>query len=53
MVKWPTQWGPHAGDVVRTDEIDRAAIKPTFAVVKDGRWYERGEMGWWDAVADK
>lgn len=19
----------------------------TFAVVKDGKWYERGEMGWW------
>lgn len=22
----------------------------TFAVVKDGKWYERGEMGWWAAV---
>lgn len=22
-------------------------IKPTFAVVKDGEWYEKGEMGWW------
>lgn len=24
----------------------------TFAVVKDGKWYERGEMGWWAAVID-
>ena len=23
----------------------------TFAVVKDGEWYERGEMGWWGAVS--
>ena len=22
-----------------------------FAVVKDGKWYERGEMGWWAMVA--
>lgn len=22
----------------------------TFAVVKDGKWYERGEMGWWGIV---
>lgn len=25
----------------------------TFAVVKDGRWYERGEMGWWGCVTDE
>lgn len=23
----------------------------TFAVVKDGRWFERGEMGWWACVS--
>jgi hypothetical protein len=22
----------------------------TFAFVRDGKWYERGEMGWWGAV---
>lgn len=27
----------------------RSAIS-TFAVVKDGQWYERGEMGWWATV---
>ena len=25
----------------------------TFAVVKDGKWYERGSMGWWGCVSDK
>jgi len=25
----------------------------TFAVVKDGKWYERGKMGWWACVANE
>lgn len=25
----------------------------TFAVVKDGKWYERGEMGWWACVSNE
>jgi hypothetical protein len=25
----------------------------TFAVLKDGKWYERGEMGWWGCVSDE
>lgn len=25
----------------------------TFAVLKDGAWYERGSMGWWGRVADE
>lgn len=25
----------------------------TFAVLKDGVWYERGEMGWWAIVSDE
>lgn len=24
-----------------------------FAVVKDGKWYERGRMGWWACVSDE
>lgn len=24
----------------------------TFAVLKDGKWYERGEMGWWGCIHD-
>lgn len=25
----------------------------TFAVLKDGNWYERGEMGWWACVSNE
>lgn len=25
----------------------------TFAVVKDGKWYERGKMGWWACVSNE
>ena len=25
----------------------------TFALVKDGKWYERGEMGWWGIVSNE
>lgn len=31
--------------------VDNCAT--TFAVVKDGEWYERGDMGWWGMVADE
>lgn len=30
----------------------RSAARCTFAVVKDGVWYERGKMGWWCVVRD-
>ncbi len=25
----------------------------TFAVLKDGQWYERGQMGWWASVSNE
>jgi hypothetical protein len=31
----------------------RASAGVTFAVLKDGTWYERGDMGWWGMVADE
>lgn len=31
----------------------RAKACSTFAVVKDGKWYERGSMGWWGCVSDE
>ena len=39
----------------RTDYLERARASAfaTFAVVKDGVWYERGSMGWWGMVADE
>lgn len=38
--------------VGRQAYVERAALSAlcTFAVVKDGKWYERGEMGWWSVV---
>lgn len=35
------------GDIANFDELK------TFAIVKDGMWYERGEMGWWAAVSNE
>jgi len=26
---------------------------PTFAVIKDGEWYEKGTMGWWSITTDE
>jgi hypothetical protein len=31
----------------------KGKIEPTFAVVKDGEWYEKGNMGWWAIVSDE
>lgn len=39
----------------RATYIHRAGIQSsmTFAVLKDGEWYERGQMGWFGMVADE
>jgi hypothetical protein len=47
------QWINLEGFMVSREEFmqkarDNALI--TFAVLKDGEWYERGEMGWWGMV---
>ncbi len=36
-----------------TDWIAAAPALAPFAMVKDGRWLERGKMGWWAAVHDE
>jgi hypothetical protein len=33
-----------------TKAVNSAGV--TFAVVKDGQWYEKGKMGWWGLVSD-
>lgn len=33
------------------EQAARDSAVTTFALVKDGKWYERGEMGWWACVA--
>jgi len=35
------------GDIANIDELK------TFAVLKNGKWYEKGEMGWWGIVTDE
>lgn len=34
-------------------ERARQSAISTFAVVKDGKWYEKGEMGWWATVSNE
>lgn len=33
--------------------VDIAEMPSTFAIVKDGQWFERGKMGWWACVSDE
>lgn len=40
-------------DETRDAFIKRKAAFSTFAVLKDGKWYERGEMGWWACVSNE
>lgn len=35
------------------DYINSAPSVSAFAVVMDGKWYERGRMGWWACVTDE
>jgi hypothetical protein len=37
----------------REEYIKSNATFCTFAVLKDGKWYQRGEMGWWGCVHDE
>jgi hypothetical protein len=37
----------------REKYLTRNASISTFAVVKDGQWYEKGEMGWWACVSNE
>lgn len=37
----------------RQEFLLRQAPVLTFAVIKDGKWYERGKMGWWACVSDE
>lgn len=42
--------------LISRDEFVGRAMKNTvvtFAIVKDGKWYERGEMGWWGMVSNE
>ena len=44
---------PGFADQARFCDIQEGEIKTPFAFVKEGKWYERGEMGWWACVSDE
>jgi len=37
----------------REQFLKRCGAFRTFAVLKDGEWYEKGEMGWWGCVSNE
>ena len=39
----------------REEYVEKAQAKAisTFAVLMDGKWYEKGEMGWWACVSNE
>lgn len=43
-IKWPTEWVDYDGDIKPVREITNPSA---YAILTpDGKWYERGEMGW-------
>jgi hypothetical protein len=60
---WYEIGGRWAGRCMRTGIFRRRAdvakvrdiksIASTFAIVHNGRWYERGHMGWWGMVSNE
>ena len=44
---------PNTGGKSFAEWIDGTSALSTFAVVKDGQWFERGNMGWWGVVFDE
>lgn len=40
-------------DQARVKDISNLSEISCFAVVKDGKWYERGKMGWWGVVTER
>lgn len=49
-VKWPTAWRQVDGNQRQIKDIDWTRVKPSFAVVKDGHWAEKGRMGMFGVV---
>lgn len=34
-------------------DLENSEQQTTFAIVKDGKWIEKGKMGWWACVSDE
>lgn len=54
-VRWATFDGLESYLVPREQYIQTArnGAGATFAVIHNGQWYQRGEMGWWGSVSDE
>lgn len=50
---WGDPWAEYGGSREAYLAQARASAVVTFAVLKDGEWYERGEMGWWATVSNE
>jgi len=46
-------YGIKDGTHSRQQHVDISPGFCTFGVLKDGKWYERGDMGWWGCVSDE
>lgn len=40
-------------DVARKGDVNLEALDPTFAIVHDGEWVARGEMGWFGGLREE
>lgn len=54
--EFPFSWDSSPDDylISRDEFVQRARQRAgiSFAVLMDGKWYERGKMGWWAMVSD-
>lgn len=48
----PLKRGGHANDALWC-EVDVAKLEIPFAVLKHGKWHEKGKMGWWAMVSNE
>jgi len=53
-IRWELSFQYGRGeDDTRESYIEDSVGIHVFAVLKDGQWYEKGKMGWWDCVSDE
>ena len=45
--------GIFSGPMTKEEYFNKHINFSTFAVLKDGKWYENGNMGWWGIVTDE
>ncbi len=46
-------YGINSEDTLESYIKRREKFPTTFAVLKDGKWYEKGEMGWWGITTNE